>query len=122
MFRKLRRRLFRVVVVSGAGAAAQYFFDRDRGDARRAQAKDKASSLVGRVKAGDSQGPYVSDFAGGQGVDTAPTEPPAPPAGGEVAAGVEQPLIGADAGAASLTTDPVPDAVTSPGPILSPER
>jgi hypothetical protein len=48
MFRKLRRKVVRLVVVSGAGAAATYFFDRDRGPERREQAKEKAASLVGR--------------------------------------------------------------------------
>ena len=48
MFRKLRRKLVRLAVVSGAGAAANYFFDRERGPERRTQAKEKAASLVGR--------------------------------------------------------------------------
>jgi len=46
MFRSLRRRLFRLVLVSGAGAAANYFLDRERGQDRREQAKAKADSLL----------------------------------------------------------------------------
>ena len=38
MFRKLRRKVVRLAVVSGAGAAATYFFDRERGPERREQA------------------------------------------------------------------------------------
>lgn len=48
MFRKLRRKIVRLAVVSGAGAAATYFFDRERGVERREQAKAKASSLLKR--------------------------------------------------------------------------
>lgn len=52
MFRTLRRKLVRFIVVSGAGAAANYFFDRERGPERRTQAKEKAASLVGRQTTG----------------------------------------------------------------------
>jgi len=48
MFRKLRRKIVRLAVVSGAGAAATYFFDKERGIERREQAKAKASSLLKR--------------------------------------------------------------------------
>lgn len=48
MFRSLRRRLFRTIVVSGAGAAASYFFDRERGPERREQVKSKADTLLKR--------------------------------------------------------------------------
>jgi hypothetical protein len=48
MFRKLRRKIFRLAVVSGAGAAATYFLDPDRGVERREQAKEKANSLLKR--------------------------------------------------------------------------
>ena len=48
MFRKIRRKIVRFALVSGAGAAASYFFDKDRGVERREQAKAKAASLMGR--------------------------------------------------------------------------
>jgi hypothetical protein len=48
MFRTFRRKIFRLALVSGAGAAANYFFDRDRGPERREQAKTKADSLLKR--------------------------------------------------------------------------
>jgi len=54
MFRSLRRKLFRLIVVSGAGAAANYFFDSERGPQRRAQAKDQANGLLKRT--GDAGG------------------------------------------------------------------
>ena len=49
MFRSLRRKIFRTLVVSGTGAAASYFFDRDRGSERREQAKAKANTLLHRT-------------------------------------------------------------------------
>ena len=48
MFRSLRRRIFRLALVSGAGAAANYFFDRERGPERREQAKAKADTMLKR--------------------------------------------------------------------------
>lgn len=48
MFRSLRRKLFRTIVVSGAGAAASYFFDRERGQERREQIKEKADTMLKR--------------------------------------------------------------------------
>ena len=48
MFRKIRRKIMRLAIVSGAGAAATYFFDKERGAERREQAKAKAAGLVGR--------------------------------------------------------------------------
>lgn len=51
MFRRLRRKIVRLALVSGAGAAASYFFDRERGPDRRIQAKEKAASLMGRPTA-----------------------------------------------------------------------
>jgi hypothetical protein len=48
MFRTLRRKVFRLALVSGAGAAATYFFDRERGPERREQMKTKADTLLKR--------------------------------------------------------------------------
>jgi hypothetical protein len=48
MFRTLRRKVFRLAFVSGAGAAATYFLDRERGQQRREEAKQKAESLLKR--------------------------------------------------------------------------
>lgn len=57
MFRSLRRRLFRFAFVSGAGAAASYFFDPDRGPERREQAKAKADTLLRRATPGAGSQP-----------------------------------------------------------------
>ncbi len=70
MFRKLRRKLVRDVVVSGAGAAANYFLDMERGPERRTQAKEKAASLVGRQPAATD---WQSSAANGFEPQPAPT-------------------------------------------------
>lgn len=77
MFRKLRRKIVRLAFVSGAGAAATYFFDRERGVERREQAKAKAGSLLGRRSAppADWQSAHANGFE-----PPAPATPPAPPA------------------------------------------
>jgi len=48
MFRKLRRKIVRLGIVSGSGAAATYFLDPERGVERREQAKAKASAMLKR--------------------------------------------------------------------------
>lgn len=65
MFRAIRKKLFRLVVVSGIGAAASYFFDRDNGPERRAQARAKADDLLGRAPGGGSWQPQAEHSANG---------------------------------------------------------
>jgi len=69
MFRKLRRKIVRLALVSGAGAAATYFFDRERGVERREQAKAKATSLLNR-QGGGTVTDWESNLANG--FDSAP--------------------------------------------------
>ena len=52
MFRTIRKKLFRLAIVSGAGAAANYFFDRDRGEQRRTQLKERANGIMGKASGG----------------------------------------------------------------------
>ncbi len=54
MFRTIRRKIFRLAFVSGVGAAASYFFDKDKGEERRAEVKEKANGLMGKPSAGGS--------------------------------------------------------------------
>ncbi|HVL07082.1 MAG TPA: hypothetical protein VM388_13915 [Acidimicrobiales bacterium] len=54
MFRTIRKKIFRLAFVSGVGAAASYFFDKERGDQRRAQVKEKANGLMGKSSGGGS--------------------------------------------------------------------
>lgn len=85
MFRTLRRKLVRFIVVSGAGAAANYFFDREKGPERRTQAKEKAASLVGRQTATDWQSSAANRFEP-TAPATAPSAPSAPSAGSQTTA------------------------------------
>ena len=54
MFRTIRKKIFRLAFVSGVGAAAAYFFDKDKGNERRAEVKEKANGLMGKASAGGS--------------------------------------------------------------------
>ncbi|MGI8983995.1 MAG: hypothetical protein ACR2HM_05615 [Acidimicrobiales bacterium] len=86
MFRAIRKKLFRLVVVGGGGAAAGYFLDRDNGRERRARAKDRAEGLLGRAPAGGSWEPQAEHSANGfepsvvdaAGAEAAPVAPVAP--------------------------------------------
>src|SRR5436309_8041076 len=106
MFRKLRRKIVRLAFVSGAGAAATYFFDRERGVERREQAKAKAGSLLGRRSAppADWQSAHANGF-----------EPPAPaPATAPPAATTVTDITGIT-GAAEVDV-----LVVEPGPVSAP--
>lgn len=79
MFRTIRKKIFRLAVVSGVGAAASYFFDRDNGESRRNQAKDKANGLFGKAAAGGSwQAPAERSANGFEPQVVPATPPPAP--------------------------------------------
>jgi hypothetical protein len=63
---KLRKRAFkrfrRFMTVAGLGALAAYFFDPDRGKARRDTAKDRLGGAVGRAKLNGEQAPFSPEF------------------------------------------------------------
>jgi hypothetical protein len=84
MFRTIRKKIFRLAFVSGAGAAATYFLDKDKGEERRAQVKEKANSLLGKASAGGTWQAQTERSANGfEPTVVAPspaTPPPAPPA------------------------------------------
>ncbi len=65
MFRTIRKKIFRLAFVSGVGAAASYFFDKDKGEERRAQAKEKANGLMGKGSGGASWQPQAEHSANG---------------------------------------------------------
>jgi hypothetical protein len=82
MFRTIRKKIFRLAFVSGVGAAASYFFDKDKGEERRAQAKEKANGLMGKASAGGSWQAQTERSANGFEPTVVPTSPspsPAPP-------------------------------------------
>jgi hypothetical protein len=83
MFRTIRKKIFRLAFVSGAGAAAAYFFDRDKGGERRAQIKDKANGVLGKSSAGGTWQAQTERSTNGFEPTVAPSVPsspsPAPP-------------------------------------------
>ena len=84
MFRTLRRKLFRTILVSGAGAAASYFFDRERGQQRREQIKAKTDTLLKRSTPSAAWQPERAANV----FDTPPaSSPPEAPAGSAMRAG-----------------------------------
>ncbi len=125
MFRKLRRKLVRLVVVSGAGAAANYFFDKERGPERRTQAKEKAVSIVGRqTSANDWQSSAVNGFEQQPATPPAPTPTTAPPSAPvEV---LQTPTGGAsvmdilDGSGGDSIVEPAPNDLPRTGPLSTP--
>ena len=82
MFRTIRKKIFRIAFVSGVGAAAAYFFDKDKGIERREEVKEKANGLMGRPSAGGSWQAQTERSANGSEptvVAPAPSPSPAPP-------------------------------------------
>lgn len=82
MFRTVRKKIFRLALVSGAGAAAAYFFDKDKGVERRAEVREKANEMMGKPSAGGSWQAQTERSANGfepTVVPDAPSPSPAPP-------------------------------------------
>ena len=89
MFRTIRKKIFRLAFVSGVGAAASYFFDKDKGEERRAQAKERANGLMGKGGAGGSWQAQTERTANGfepTVVPPAPAPSPTPPTASTVGA------------------------------------
>ena len=117
MFRKLRRKLVRLVVVSGAGAAATYCFDRDRGPERREQAKEKAASLVGRQSsATDWQSSAANNFETPTATASAPASAPVDLA--QTGAAPISDILDGSGGASVV--EPAPGSGPQTGPVPTP--
>jgi hypothetical protein len=112
MFRTIRKKIFRLAFVSGAGAAAAYFFDKDRGVQRRAQVKDKASGVLGKASAGGSWQAQTEHTATGFEPRVVPPSP-APPAPPVPTATATAPPAPADT-ISSTVTDTTPGTAASP--------
>ncbi len=91
MFRKLRRKIVRLALVGGAGAAATWFLDPDRGVQRREQAKEKASSLLKRGGGTTTTPDWKASAANG--FDTPVTVPAPAPTGGDITGTVPVDLL-----------------------------
>ena len=120
MFRKLRRKIVRLAVVSGAGAAAAYFFDPDRGKARRAQTRDQASALLRRQQAeAERKARYEANVAQGQAAEEQGAGVPRPQDDVEVVQVVKQALAGLDVVTTDVTVESVDGVVTLRGQLAS---
>lgn len=114
MFRTIRKKIFRLAFVSGVGAAASYFFDKDKGEERRAQAKEKANGLMGKASAGGSWQSESERTANGFEPTVvpptpAPTPSPAPP----VSDVIPPPASDVTVSPAPGITDPAPGPSTT---------
>jgi len=121
MFRSLRRKLFRLIVVSGAGAAANYFFDSERGPQRRSQAKDQANGLLKRTGA-DAGGPAsapanIFDTPTSSGSVTGALRTDAGAGMPNVADALVTPDVALGGEIDGLIVDPAPGAASRPGSV-----
>lgn len=120
MFRRLRRRMFRFVAVSGAGAAAAYFFDPEQGKGRRTQARDQAQSLIRRRQAeADRQARHDANVSVGQVVEAHGGGVPRPEDDVEVVRAVKQAFSGLDVDTHDVTVESVEGVVTLRGQLTS---
>ena len=127
MFRKLRRKLVRLVVVSGAGAAANYFLDKERGPERRTQAKEKAASLVGRqTSANDWQSSAANGFEPQPATSPAPAPAPTTAPASAPVDVLQTPTGGAsvmdilDGSGGDSVVEPAPNDLPRTGPLSTP--
>ena len=122
MFRKLRRKVLRMAVVSGAGAAAAYFFDPQSGRARRAQTRDQAQAMLRRREAdAERQARHEANVAAGQAAEAQGAGVPRPVDDVEVVQLVKQTLAGVDAETTDVTVESVDRVVTLRGQVPSRE-
>lgn len=118
MFRKLRRKIVRLAVVSGAGAAAAYFFDPDRGKARRNQARDQAEALLRRrQEEAERKARYEANVAQGEAAKAAGAGVPRPVDDVEVVRVVEQALARLEVDVKDVKVESVDRVVTLRGQV-----
>ena len=114
MFRTIRKKIFRLAFVSGVGAAASYFLDKDKGDERRAQVKEKANGLMGKASGGGTWEGQTERSANG----FEPSVVPSPPAPSPSAAPPVSDVIVPPAPGDSIT-DTTPGTPTTPSAPVS---
>jgi len=112
MFRTIRKKIFRLAFVSGVGAAANYFFDKERGEERRAQVKEKANGVMGKSSGGASWQPQAENTANGfePQVVSSSTPPASAPTVADV---IAEPNPG------DTITGTAPGTTTAPRPVTS---
>ena len=122
MFKTLRRKVFRLAVVSGAGAAAAYFFDPDRGKARRAQARDQAEAVIRRRQAeAEREAQHAANIAEGEVAEARGAGVPRPVDDVEVVNVIKQALSALDVDTTDVTVESVDGVVSVRGQIASRE-
>lgn len=122
MFRKLRRKVLRLAIVSGTGAAAAYFFDPERGKARRSQAKDQAEAMLRRKQEeAERLARHEANVAQGQAAEAHGAGVPRPVDDVEVVRVVKQALAGVDADISDVTVESVDGVVTLRGQVAGRE-
>jgi len=117
MFRTIRKKLFRLAFVSGVGAAASYFFDKEKGEERRAQVKEKANGIMGKSSGGASWQPEAEHTANGfePQVVASSTPPASTPTTSDV---IAEPIAG-DTITGDTITGTAPGTTTAPRPVTS---
>ncbi len=116
MFRTIRKKIFRLAFVSGAGAAAAYFFDKDKGVVRRAQVKEKANGVMGKASTNGSWQAQTERNANGfepTVVPSAASPAPAPPVSTVTATPAPSDTI------SDTITDTTPGTAASPSAPVS---
>ena len=120
MFKRIRRKIIRLAVVSGAGAAAAYYFDPERGVARRQQAKDQADALSRRRQAdADRKSQHAANVAAGEAAEAQGAGVPRPVDDVEVVNVVKQSLGRLDVDTTNVTVESVDGIVTVRGEVPS---
>lgn len=120
MFKKLRRKVYRLAIVSGAGAATAYFFDPERGAARRAQTRDQIQAkLRRREEEANRKARYETNVAVGEAVRAQGGGVPRPVDDVEVVRLVEQSLAAAEVDTSNLVVEAVEGVVTLRGQLPS---
>ena len=120
MFKRLRRKVLRLAIVSGGGAAVAYFFDPERGVARRKQAKDQADAVLRRRKAdAEREARHAANVAQGEDAAAQGAGIPRPVDDVEVVNVVKQTLGGLDVDTTDVTVESVDGVVTVRGQVPS---
>lgn len=120
MFKRLRRKVFRLAVVSGTGAATAYFFDPELGRGRRAQTRDQAQAFLRRrQEEAARKAQHVANVALGEMIEAEGGGVPRPVDDVEVVRVVEQALAGAGVEAPDVVVEAVDRVVTLRGQVPS---
>jgi osmotically-inducible protein OsmY len=118
MFRWLRRKFVKLVVLAGIGAVIAYLFDPNRGRARRNQLRDQAGAIARRRQAeAERQARYAAGVAQGEAVRAQGGGVPRPEDDVDVANVVKQVLARLDVPTSDVTVEAAEGIVTLRGQV-----